>query len=132
MALIALPHPEDHNPDRRAVIVDPANPSEDASDSNSGTSGQRRGQGQRPAALVDLAALLSDGYEPSFADVGITVDGVALFYRGKVNGLFGAPEMAGIVALPGGLMFSTVFYVSLVFSFSDSFGRTPVEDLPAA
>lgn len=47
-------------------------------------------------------------------------------------GLFGAPEMAGIVAMPAGLMFSTVFYVSLIFSFSDSFGRTPVEDLPAA
>jgi hypothetical protein len=25
-----------------------------------------------------------------------------------------------------------VFYVSLVFCFSDSFGRTPVEDLPPA
>jgi hypothetical protein len=47
-------------------------------------------------------------------------------------GLFGAPEMAGIVALPAGLIFSTVFYVSLIFSFSDSFGRTPIEDLPPA
>lgn len=59
---------------------------------------------------------------------------VALFgvLTALLLGLFGAPEMAGIVALPGGLMFSTVFYVSLVFSFSDSFGRTPIEDLPAA
>jgi hypothetical protein len=46
--------------------------------------------------------------------------------------LFGAPQMVGLVALPAGLMFSTVFYVSLIFSFSDSFGRTPVEDLPPA
>jgi hypothetical protein len=47
-------------------------------------------------------------------------------------GLFGAPEMAGLVALPGGLMFSTVFYVSLIFSFNDSFGQTPIDELPAA
>ncbi len=47
-------------------------------------------------------------------------------------GLFGAPEIAGLVALPAGLMFSTVFYVSLVFSFSDSFGRTPIDELPQA
>lgn len=47
-------------------------------------------------------------------------------------GLFGAPELAGVVALPGGLMFSTVFYVSLIFSFNDSFGQTPIAELPPA
>lgn len=47
-------------------------------------------------------------------------------------GLLGAPQLAGVVALPGGLMFSTVFYVSLIFSFNDSFGQSPIEDLPPA
>ncbi len=36
---------------------------------------------------------------------------------------FGAPQLAGLMALPAGLMFSTVFYVSLIFTFDDSFGR---------
>jgi hypothetical protein len=47
-------------------------------------------------------------------------------------GLFGAPQLAGIVALPGALMFSTVFYVSLIFSFNDSFGQTDIDELPPA
>jgi len=37
--------------------------------------------------------------------------------------LLGAPQLAGLLALPGGLLFSTVFYVSLIFSFNDSFGQ---------
>ena len=48
--------------------------------------------GRVPSALVDLTALLSGGYVPPVADVGITTDGIGLFYRGRVNGLFGAPE----------------------------------------
>jgi hypothetical protein len=46
--------------------------------------------------------------------------------------LLGGGGLAGLVAIPAVLLFSTVFYVSLVFCFSDSFGRTPVEDLPPA
>jgi hypothetical protein len=37
-------------------------------------------------------------------------------------GLFGAGNLATVVALPAGLVFSTVFYVSLVFTFNDSCG----------
>lgn len=40
-----------------------------------------------------------------------------------VLGIAGAPQLAGLLALPAGLMFSTVFYVSLIFTFNDSFGR---------
>lgn len=47
-------------------------------------------------------------------------------------GALGAAPMADMLALPGGLIFSTVFYVSLIFSFQDSFGQTPVDDLPPA
>jgi hypothetical protein len=46
-------------------------------------------------------------------------------------GLFGAPELALLVAMPALLMFSTVFYVSLIFTFNDSFGQTPIDELPA-
>ena len=48
--------------------------------------------------------------------------------------LLGARQMAGIVALPAGLMFSTAFYVSLLFTFNDSFGNPAApaaEDVPA-
>jgi hypothetical protein len=47
-------------------------------------------------------------------------------------GLFDAPELAGIAALPSGLMCSTVFHVLLIFSFNDSFGQTAIDELPRA
>jgi hypothetical protein len=37
-------------------------------------------------------------------------------------GLFSVREMAGVLVLPSVLIFSTVFYVSLLFTFNDSFG----------
>jgi hypothetical protein len=37
-------------------------------------------------------------------------------------GLLGQRQMAGVLALPAGLFFSTVFYVSLIFTFDDCFG----------
>lgn len=37
-------------------------------------------------------------------------------------GLLGAPRIAGMVSLPAMLMFTTVFYISLLFTFNDSFG----------
>ncbi|HEY6134297.1 MAG TPA: BPSS1780 family membrane protein [Rubrivivax sp.] len=50
----------------------------------------------------------------------------ALLFR-----LFGAGQMAGLVALPAGLIFSTVFYVSLLFTFRDSFdANEPVATAP--
>ena len=44
-----------------------------------------------------------------------------------VFGLLGARQLAGVVGVPAGLLFSTVFYVSLLFTFNDSFGSgTPL------
>ncbi len=37
-------------------------------------------------------------------------------------GLFGLGQLASMLALPAGLFFSTLFYVSLIFTFNDSFG----------
>jgi hypothetical protein len=49
---------------------------------------------------------------------------VALFgiASGVLLAVVGAPQMLALVALPAGLMFSTAFYVSLYFTFADSFG----------
>ena len=46
-----------------------------------------------------------------------------------VLGLLGVPQLAGVMGVPAGLVFSAVFYISLLFSFNDSFGgTTPVPD----
>jgi hypothetical protein len=39
-----------------------------------------------------------------------------------VFNLFGMAHLAGVLGLPGGLIFSTVFYLSGLFCFNDSFG----------
>jgi hypothetical protein len=39
-----------------------------------------------------------------------------------VFGLLGMPQLASVVGVPAGLAFTTVFYVSLIFTFNDSFG----------
>lgn len=82
---------------------------------------------QRPAQALfssTLAVWRSKGafLVYSLAWLGIIVlFGVvtALMFR-----LLGAGQMAGLIALPAGLIFSTVFYVSLLFTFNDSFGGT--------
>jgi hypothetical protein len=40
---------------------------------------------------------------------------------GLLFALFGAKQLAGLVAMPAGLMFSTVFYVSLLFTYEGCF-----------
>jgi hypothetical protein len=52
---------------------------------------------------------------------------------GLLFSALGMPQMMALAALPGGLMFSTAFYVSLYFSFADSFaaGEAPVQPTPA-
>lgn len=47
-------------------------------------------------------------------------------------GLLGVPQLAGVLALPAGLLFSTVFYVSLLFTFNDSFGDVDAAPPPPA
>lgn len=42
-------------------------------------------------------------------------------------GLLGQPQLAGVLGVPAGLVFSTVFYISLLFTFNDSFGGSPVQ-----
>jgi len=42
-----------------------------------------------------------------------------------VFGLIGAPQLASFLGVPAGLVFSAVFYISLLFTFNDSFGGAP-------
>lgn len=47
-------------------------------------------------------------------------------------GLVGARQLAGVVAMPAALVFSTVFYVSLLFTYEGCFSDGPASTLPAA
>jgi len=60
----------------------------------------------------------------AFAVYGITWAAVMLLFGLFANVVFaalGQPQMIAAAALPAGLMFSTVFYASLYFSFADCF-----------
>jgi hypothetical protein len=45
--------------------------------------------------------------------------------------LLGLRQLTGLLALPAGLVFSTIFYVSVLFSFSDCFGNSSLKSEPA-
>lgn len=49
---------------------------------------------------------------------------------GLLFGLVGARQLAGLLALPAGLMFTCVFYVTLYFTFADVFGDTEATPAP--
>lgn len=67
----------------------------------------------------------------SLAWVGVI--GVFGALVGLLIGLFDARQLAGVVAMPAGLMFSTVFYVSLLFTYEGCFSsaQTPRLEAPA-
>ena len=49
------------------------------------------------------------------------------FVGALVLGLLGQPQWAGLIGIPAGLVLSAVFYISLLFTFNDSFGGSPVQ-----
>jgi len=63
----------------------------------------------------------------SLAWVGV----IALFGAlvGLLFSLFGARQLAGVIAMPAGLMFSTVFYVSLLATYEGCFNQADVPRL---
>ena len=66
----------------------------------------------------------------AFVVYGLTWAGViALFgiMSTLVFSLLSAPQLASLAAFPAALMFSTVFYVSLYFTFADCFELAPQE-----
>lgn len=61
----------------------------------------------------------------AFAIYALAWGGVVLLFglmAGVLFSLLGARQLIGAAALPAGLMFTAVFYVSLYFSFVDTFG----------
>ena len=75
-----------------------------------------------------LAALLP---QVQFTDNTVLAWVVVIAIFGTVVGLlfslFDARQLAGVIAMPAGLMFSTVFYVSLLFTYEGCFS---VSDVP--
>ena len=53
------------------------------------------------------------------------------FASGLLLGVLGGGAFASVVAVAGGLFFTTLFYVSLVFTFNDSFGGVRAASDPA-
>ena len=85
------------------------------------------GQGVRQALFSSTLALWRT--KGAFVTYMLAWGGVLLAVRRSsaalLFGLIGAPQLAGVVGVPAGLVFSTVFYVSLLFTFNDSFGAAP-------
>jgi hypothetical protein len=48
-----------------------------------------------------------------------------------VLGMLGLQNLVGLAGVPMGLMFSAVFYLSVLFTFNDSFGNGPAIEAPA-
>ncbi len=74
-----------------------------------------------------LAVWRAKGAFLVYALVGVGLVMLFGIFTAVLLGLLGAPQLAAAVSMPAGLLFSTVFYVSLIFSFNDSFGGASVK-----
>jgi hypothetical protein len=84
------------------------------------------GQGVRQALFSSTVALWRS--KGAFFAYMMAWVGVLLLFgliTAVVFGLIGAPQLTGLIGIPAGLVFSTVFYISVLFTFTDSFGGTP-------
>lgn len=81
--------------------------------------------GQGPAQSLFSSALAVWRSKGAFALYLLSwaaLIGVFGLVTALLSSLFNAREVAGMLVLPAGLIFSTAFYVSLLFSFNDTFG----------
>ncbi|MDE2080099.1 MAG: hypothetical protein KGI90_02010 [Burkholderiales bacterium] len=89
------------------------------------------GQGVRQALFSStLAVWRSKG---AFVTYLLGWVGVLLlfgFISAVVFGLIGAPQLTSLLGVPAGLVFSTAFYLSVLFTFNDSFGNAGAADAP--
>ena len=60
--------------------------------------------------------------------LGLTPVTEGLVTSSLLFGALGLRQLASLAAVPAGLMFSTVFYVSLYFTFADCFVTPPLEE----
>jgi hypothetical protein len=83
--------------------------------------------GQGPAQALFSSTLAVWRSKGAFLTYALAWGGLMALFGALIAVLFsllGMRQMVGIVVLPAGLIFSTVFYVSLLFTFTDSFGGT--------
>ena len=84
------------------------------------------GQGVAQALFSSTVAVWRS--KGAFFVYGLTWLAIVMVFGASVAlvfGLLGARAVGSFLALPAGLLFSTVFYVSLIFTFHDSFGGAP-------
>jgi hypothetical protein len=84
------------------------------------------GQGVRQALFSSTVALWRS--KGAFFAYMMAWVGVLLLFgliSAVVFGMIGAPQLTGLIGVPAGLVFSTVFYISVLFTFTDSFGGSP-------
>ena len=84
------------------------------------------GQGVRQALFSSTVALWRS--KGAFFAFMMAWVGVLLLFgliSAVVFGLIGVPQLTGLIGIPAGLVFSTVFYISVLFTFTDSFGGSP-------
>ena len=88
---------------------------------NSGTGGGGIRTASLSAQGTTTTTLRNKG---AFMVYGLTWAALVFLFALLVNTVFmllGAPQLVAVAALPAGLMFSTVFYASLYFTFTDCF-----------
>lgn len=81
-------------------------------------------QNQGPAQALFSSTIACWRNKGAFTVYALTWSVLIVLFGVLVNSVFillGAPKLVPIAAMAGGLMFSTVFYVSLYFTFSDCF-----------
>ena len=69
----------------------------------------------------------------AFAIYGLAWVGVVLAFglvAGVSMSLLGAPQLVSAIAVPAGLIFTTVFYVSLYFTYQGCFGDDEKDTAP--
>ena len=85
--------------------------------------------GQGPAQALFSSAVACWRNKGAFAVYALTWSVLIVLFGVLVNSVFvllGAPKLVPIAAMAGGLMFTTVFYASLYFTFSDCFEQQPL------
>lgn len=83
--------------------------------------------GQGAAQALFSSTLAVWRCKGAFVVYGLAWAGLILLFglvTSLLLGLLGQARLMGLVALPGGLILSTVFYVSLLFTYVESFGGT--------
>ncbi len=91
-------------------------------------------ESQGPAQALFSSTIACWRNKGAFVVYALTWAVLIVLFGVLVNSVFillGAPKLVPIAAMAGGLMFSTVFYASLYFTFSDCFEQRPADGVGA-